>query len=45
MTEDELLQWFDEILNVNATTRIIDMNYFSQYEADFGFRVGIEALH
>lgn len=24
---------------------MIDMNFFSQYSAEFGFRAGVEAIH
>ena len=34
----------DKIIDVHAGTKVIDLNYFSEYEAQFGFRVGVEAI-
>jgi hypothetical protein len=34
----------DKIINVPPSAPMIDMNYFSQYEMDIGFRVGVEAI-
>ena len=34
----------DKIITVSPSAPMIDMNYFSQYEQEIGFRVGVEAI-
>jgi hypothetical protein len=33
------------MINVGPNATMIDMNYFSQYNAELGFRCGVEALY
>jgi hypothetical protein len=33
------------MITLEPYSPMIDMNYFSQYHPDIGFRVGVEALH
>ena len=33
------------MINIGQNPTMIDMNFFSQYNAEIGFRVGVEALH
>lgn len=33
------------MINIGQSPVMIDMNYFSIYNAELGFRVGVEALH
>ena len=33
------------MITLESYSPMIDMNYFSQYNQEIGFRVGVEALH
>ena len=37
--------FFGNLLKTNADSAFLDMNYFSQYNPDMGFRFGIERIH
>lgn len=35
----------DRMISLESSSPMLDMNYFSFYHPEIGFRVGVEALH
>jgi len=46
MEETDFLEWFEHTIDrAGEDLPLLNMNYFSKYSAEIGFRVGVECLH
>ena len=39
------LEHIDRMINLEKNPQMLDMNFFSEYVAELGFRLGVEAIH
>ncbi|CAG9322879.1 unnamed protein product [Blepharisma stoltei] len=44
-TDDEMLEWIDQKLQVTPRTPMIDMKYFAKYLPKMGFKFSVDAIH
>jgi hypothetical protein len=45
LPDDKKLEIIDKMVTLGNNPPMIDMNYFSAYSTEIGFRAGVEALH
>lgn len=45
LSDEELIKWIDQRLQVTPRTPMIDIKYFAKYNPDLGFKVAVDAVH
>ena len=45
LSDDQMLDWIDDILNTDPRTPMIDMKLFAKYSPRLGFKICIDAVH